>query len=366
MMKRRTTRVFLVLLAMLLLFGCVACNSGETEALSATVNSLTQERKELQDKLNNLQTELDTLKIELARANEEADSLRIELKQAQSMPTPPPLVVTETKEVTKPVPAEYAFGVDCTVNDASAVVLDGMTQVRCAPVNKEGFVFDHWEVDGKKQDTTAKTLELTVSKTTQIRAVFHERRVVKCINCHIQFLNANGNAHGKNYTEFDFEEDYTNPVTKKKEKGGLISFYITADIPKKSEIDYWLINGVKYQYPKDISKFRVEDLDEATVYEVVFKGQTKKTDNKTYYTVTCRNCTFTYNGKTAASGKVPAGAKITITGTSSSSEAYFDGTPSSVNRHFTSPTSSSSGKYVFTYTYTVNSDVSVSFAGVVN
>ena len=167
-------------------------------------------------------------------------------------------------------------------------------------------------------------------------------------------------------TEFDFEDDYTNPVTKKKEKGGLISFYITADIPKKSEIDYWLVNGVKYQYPKDISKFRVEDLDEATVYEVVFKGQAKKTDNKTYYTVTCRNCTFTYNGKTAASGKVPAGAKITITGTSSSSKADFDGTPSSVNRHFTSPTSSSSGKYVFTYTYTVNSDVSVSFAGVVN
>ncbi len=349
---------------MLLLFGCVACSSKETETLSATVNSLTQERKELQDKLNNLQTELDTLKIELAKANEEADSLRIELKQAQSMPTPPPLVVTETKEVTKPVPAEYAFGVDCTVNGASAVVLDGMTQVRCAPVNKEGFVFDHWEVDGKKQDTTAKTLELTVSKTTQIRAVFHERRVVKCINCHIQFLNANGNAHGKNYTEFDFEDDYTNPVTKKKEKGGLISFYITADIPKKSEIDYWLINGVKYQYPKDISKFRVEDLDEATVYEVVFKGQTKKTDNKTYYTVTCRNCTFTYNGKTAASGKVPAGTKITVVASgSSSSEGDF--VVNGAIRHMTS-NGGSSGNYKFTFTYTVNSDTKIDFDPEVN
>lgn len=37
---------------MLLLFGCVACSSKETKTLSATVNSLTQERKELQDKLN--------------------------------------------------------------------------------------------------------------------------------------------------------------------------------------------------------------------------------------------------------------------------------------------------------------------------
>lgn len=365
-MKREKSRVFLFALAMLLLFGCVACSSKETETLSATVNSLTQERRELQDKLSSVQTELDTLKIELARANEEADSLRTELKQAQSMPTPPPLVVTETKEVAKPVPAEYAFGVDCAVNGLSAVPLDGQTNLRCVPNDVKGFVFDHWEVDGKVQDTTAKTLELTVSKTTQIRAVFHERRVVKCINCHIQFLNAKGNAYGKSYTDFDFEDDYTNPVTKKKEKGGLISFYITADIPKKSEIDYWLINGVKYEYPKDISKFRVEDLNEATTFEVVFKGQTKKTDNKTYYTVTCRNCTFTYNGKTAASGKVPAGAKITITGTSSSSEAYFDGTPSSVNRHFTSPTSGGSGKYVFSYTYTVNSDVDVHFAGVVN
>ena len=83
-------------------------------------------------------------------------------------------------------------------------------------------------------------------------------------------------ASGKTYKEFDFEEAYKNPVTKKNTQGGLISFYIFADVPSRQEVDYWLINGVKYTFPNVIQKFRVENLDEATVYEVVFKNQTRK------------------------------------------------------------------------------------------
>lgn len=365
-MKHRMMRIFLLMLAALLLLGSVACTSKETEMLITQINTLTQERYELQSKLDAAQRSLEETEKKLQEANEEVDALHVQMDAMQAAPTSAPTVVTE---VTK-VPAEYAFGVDCTVNGAAAVMVDGDTTVTCVPNDIEGYVFDHWEVDGVAQDTTEKQLELTVSKATLIRAAFHERRVVKCINCHFQFLKANLNAGGQNYTEFDFEEEYTNPVTNEKKDGGLISFYVFADVPKNKEVDYWLINGVKYDYPANVTKFRVEDLNEATVYEVVYKGQ-KKTNATTpptvkYYNVTCHNCKFKYNGSWATSGKVPAGAQITISGTSDSSEAYFDGSPSSVNRHFTSPTSGSSGKYVFTYTYTVNSNVDVSFRGVVN
>lgn len=375
-MKRRMGKILLAVLATLLLIGCFGCTR-EDESLKEMVSFLSQERNTLQEKLDKTEEKLNSANRDLDAAKAEAETSREELQKLKNAPAPTPKVVTDTKteikEVVTKVQTEYACGVDCTVNGGMFAKLDGETKVQCVPNEIEGFVFDHWEVDGVTQDSTAKKLELTLANTAVIRAVFHERRTVKCINCHIQLLNDKGNAHGMEYTEFDFEEDYKNPVTKKTEKGGLISFYIFADIPRKQEVDYWLINGVKYQFPKDIQKFRVLELNEATVYEVVFKGQAKKTpapgntpSPTRYYNVTCHACKYKYNGTWYTSGKVPADTKITISGTSDSSEAYFDGTPSSVYRHFTSPTSGSSGKYVFTYTYTVNSDTDVTFRGVVN
>lgn len=374
-MKGRTGKILLAVLSVLLLIGCFGCR--QDESLKEMVTFLSQERSTLQEKLDKVEGTLDQTRQELNAAKSEAESSREELQKLKNAPAPTPTVVTETKteikEVVTKVQNEYACGVDCTVNGGMFAKLNGETKIKCVPNKIEGFVFDHWEVDGMTQNTTEKTLELTLSNTAVIRAVFHERHTVKCINCYLQFLNDRGNASGKNYTEFDFEEDYKNPVTKKTEKGGLISFYIFADIPRKQEVDYWLINGVKYQYPRDIQKFRVEDLNEATVYEVVFKGEGRRTSTPgntpaptRYYNVTCHACKYKYNGTWYTSGKVPAGTKITISGTSDSSEAYFDGTPSSVYRHFTSPTSGSTGKWVFSYSYTVNSDTDVSFRGVVN
>ncbi len=352
------------MLAVLLFAGSFGCSPKEDESVAALAESLMRERNDLQEKLTAAQRTLDETQKELTAAKEDAEAARQALEKVQTAPTAEPVVVTETKEVEKKIPAEYAYGVDCTVNGAESAMLDGDTKIKCVPKKIDGYVFDHWEVNGTRQDGTEKGLELTVSKTTQIRAVFHERHVVKCINCHIQFLNEKGNASGKNYTEFDFEEEYKNPVTNKKEKAGLISFYIFADTPKKQEIDYWLINGVKYQYPKDISKFRVEELNEATVYEVVFKGQTKTTSGKTY-NVVCHNCKFSYNGKTYTSGKVPAGASITIkAGPDSSSEGDFWGTPSNITRRVHS--NGFTTGYTYSWSYTVNSDVEVWFSGVVN
>lgn len=373
-MKRKTVRIFSLAFALLMLMNSVACSTGNNDTMTAMVQSLTQERKELQEKLDAVQSELNDMKYELndtknklLDAQADAEYARRELEKVRSAPTAEPSIITQTETVTE----KYAYGIDCTLNGKASVKLDGDTKVNCVANEIENYVFDHWEIDGETKENVGPTMELLVSDSTIIRAVYHERHTLKCINCHFQFLNEFRNAVGKDYTEFDFEEDYQNPNTKKTEKGGLMSFYVFADVPKKQQIDYWLINNVKYQYPKDIEKFRIENLNEATVIEVVFKGQSNPAPGKTpaptkYYNVTCHYCRYKYNGSWYSSGKVPAGTQITISGTTDSTEAYFDGSPSSVNRHFTSPHSGSSGKWVFSYTYTVNSNVDVTFRGVVN
>ncbi len=363
-MQHRTMRVFAAVLVLLMLAGSFACTPKNDESMTALVQMMTQERMDLQNKLDDTQKELNEAKTEAANAKQA-------LLDLQSAPTPEPVVVTNTETVT--VSETYAYGVGCTVNGDRSVKLDDGETITAVADEIEGYVFDHWEINNAVQDITDTTIEFAASKTTLVRAVFHERHTLKCINCHFKFLDENRNAAGQGYKEFDFEEDYQNPVTEKTEKGGLMNFYVFAEVPRDQQVDYWLINNVKYQFPQEVTKFRIEGLNEATVIEVVLKGQAKQTSTpeKTpaptkYYNVSCHNCKYKYDGAWHSSGKVPAGSQITISGTTDSTEAYFDGSPSSVNRHFTSPHSGSSGKWVFTYTYTVNSDTDVTFRGVVN
>lgn len=159
-----------------------------------------------------------------------------------------------------------------------------------------------------------------------------ERCVITCINCHFQFLNKSLNAAGEKLTEFDFEDPYINPNTKEECEGGLLSCYVTADIPKGKQIDYWLINGVEYHFPQNVTKFGVRELNEATVYEPVFKGQ-KKTEKKDkdegdeeLFSINCINCTFKSPYDSGTSGYAHAGTVITVTAGGNSSVGYWTGT----------------------------------------
>lgn len=266
----RNKRIWMILLICAFLLITAACSrKAEDSESSQIINSLLAERSQLQ-------TELEETKASL-------NETRRTLESVQSAPKPTPVVVVETKEVEVFVTrdpgssqstlaqTEYAVGVDCTVNGQARAALYGITKIVCSPVVPEGMAFDHWEVNGKRDAETKATLELSVSKSTVIRAVLHEKKIVKCINCYLEFLDAKNNAKGSKYTEFDFENEYKNPVTGSKCKGGLIDFYLFASVPRGMQVDYWLINGVKYQPPSNLTKFRVVGLDEATVYEVVFK-----------------------------------------------------------------------------------------------
>ena len=191
-------------------------------------------------------------------------------------------VVTPTPKKSTPAPTKapnpdantvYAEGIHCTINGQSRVPIQGETVLECKAEDIKGFVFDHWEVNGEAEYGFGSVASFVASEACVIRAYYHERKVLRTVNCFFQMLTKNDNASGTKYTEFDFEDAYYNPVTKTYCPAGTFSFYVTAVIPKKAEVDYWLINGVKYQFPDNtINKFRVLDLNEATTIEPVFKG----------------------------------------------------------------------------------------------
>ncbi len=384
-MKRNSvfSRILILCAAVLMLFGTGCTGVRQDSELAALTQTLINERNDLQNKLTQAEQQIDTLQGDVTAAKEAAkqaeEAARIAEEKAGTASEP--TIVTETKEVVTEIPANYAIGIDCTIDGERIFKLsDKEASVLCKADEKDGYVFDHWVIGDQVDTASGPEATFTLTGSTAVQAVYHQRRVVTTINCHLQFLNEKNNAKGANYTEFDFEEDYVNPVTKAKCAGGKISFYLTADIPKHKEVDYWLVNGVKYQYANNVTKFRVEELDENTVYEVVFKGETKtekKETPTTYYTVTCHSCTFSGGGVSGSSGKVPAGTTITVTGTSSSSDAWFDATPSSNGMgSYGSPLSSyksvkpASGSgywtYYFQYTVTINSDTEIWFRAVIN
>lgn len=198
--------------------------------------------------------------------------------QPSSTMTPPPS--EPPKATPTPVPGSastaepaYAEGVHCTINGESRVPIQGDTVLHCVAETIDGFMFDHWEINGEPEYGFGATASFVASESCVIRAYYHERKVLHTVNCYLQLLSSKSNASGAKRTEFDFEETYLNPVTKTYCPAGTLSCYITAVIPKHAEIDYWLINGVKYQFPDNsIKKFRILDLNEATTIEPVFKG----------------------------------------------------------------------------------------------
>ena len=258
-MKRNVMRIALLLFCALLLL--TGCKRNQQPASNDSNEQILAELEAIKQQLNDTKSEL------AAAVNEP--------KQDNVVSAP---VVTTTPEpvvVQKEVPVAMIFGVNCTVNGVEGVEINGQTVVRVVANKVDGYEFDHWEINDRIDDQSGAEATFTFSEATVISAVYHKHRVVKFINCWMRFLASNGEPTGDRYTEFDFENDYRNPVTGETVEGGKISFFVIADLPQGREVDYWLINGVKYQAPNNAYKFRVEEQDEATVYEVVLKKKSK-------------------------------------------------------------------------------------------
>jgi hypothetical protein len=192
--------------------------------------------------------------------------------------SPTPVAPATTPPASAPKAAEteaYAEGIHCSINGQNRVLIQGDTLIQCEAEEIDGFVFDHWEINGEPDYSFGSTATFIASDACVIRAYYHERKILRTVNCYFQLLTQKNNAQGAKYEFFDFEEAYYSPVTKSYCPAGTLSCYVTAVIPRKAEIDYWLINGVRYQFPDNsINKFRILDLNEATTIEPVFKGST--------------------------------------------------------------------------------------------
>ena len=355
-MKKNLMRLPLLLMATLLLLGTfVGCIQTNNKEMAALLQNQIDENKQLRDDIAAAQADLAAAEQERDAALAEASAAKAERDQAvaksEAIAAQPPEVKT----------LAYATGVNCKINGEDKVEVNGETKLVCTATLPEGFVVDYWVVDGEDYDTSDPELTITVSGPVTVEAVLRLRKIVTCIDCHLQFVNDKKKAEGDTYETFDFEDDYTNPVTKEEVKGGTIECYIIADVPRGEEVAYWMINGVEYHFENKTVKFRVTDLDEATVYQPVFAKNTT-----TYCKVTCTNCMFSGGGYTnATSGKVPVGTTITVT--AKYLEGRFDATPSaaSYGTH-TGTWSAAYGSYIIQYQYTVTSDTSIRFYEAIN
>lgn len=139
--------------------------------------------------------------------------------------------------------------------------------------------------------------------------------------CHIKSGTKGG---GGWITSFDFTSDYSNRATEGTEKGGQLTAKIRAKIPKGKKVAGWKLDRTEFYPSTEVNDFVVRMLNTSMTYEPLFSGKAAEPTPKVtaepkpepeiiYYTVTCKDCTFSGGGYSGAtSGKVPKGTKITV------------------------------------------------------
>jgi hypothetical protein len=193
-----------------------------------------------------------------------------ELKEQLAAATPG-VSATEGEPVAS---AQYVVAINALVypeggdpaSAASTLEITEPTSIVLTPVLPEGKVVDYWDINGQEFEATENQAPvITVDSTTFIKAVLRDELKVTSINACMQFLDEKGDPSGDEFYEYVFEYDDEYVSNK------LITVYVKAEIPDGYTVDYWKINGVPYYFNKTVTAFTVENLDETTVYEVVFK-----------------------------------------------------------------------------------------------
>ena len=253
-------------------------------------------------------------------------------------------VQSETQPVA--VKEDYVHAVNATIDGETSAAITENASFEAKAEIPEGMVVDYWTLNGVAQENSAgESFSFTAEATTVVEPVFRAEKKVTAINAELRFVDADRKPAGDAFTEFVFEDEYLNTATNENVSDGTINLEVKAVVPAGKMVDYWLINGVKYYYGTGVSSFVVEQLDEATTYEVVLKDIPVK-----YYTLTCIGC----NWKGNASASVIAGSTITINcnGTTSG-KFYVNGTKVT-------------GDYVKSVTITINSNTTVEFYATIN
>ena len=300
---------FILLLAIALLFAMFA--SGCSQQTTEPTEVQTTDEQELKDRISELESQIAEM----------------------------------TAAASSAAAARYVLGVNAlmsledTASPQSELIFTGPTSVKAIAVVPEGMALDYWCVNGIPIDGQEEEITVDVEGNTVIEAVLREELKVTTINAYIQLLNADGEPEGDKLTDYIFEE-----MPEKK-----VSIYVCAEVPDNYEIDYWIINGAPYYFNKTVTNFKVVDLSETTVFEVVLKEAAAPVAR---VSISCINCTFSGGGYTnATSGSVPKGTSITVTGsTDIGNPQYWI-----IN--------GSNKDYGKTFTYTVNVNTTFQYTG---
>lgn len=86
---------------------------------------------------------------------------------------------------------------------------------------------------------------------------------ISAVNAYIQYANSNNKGAGSKW-----ETLRVSPRD---------NIVITADVPRGKKIDYWVINGVRYDFGKQVKTIRLTNADADFQFEVVFKNSSAET-----------------------------------------------------------------------------------------
>ena len=196
---------------------------------------------------------------------------------------------------------------NCTVNGLSTLSFPVSASFTAVATLSEGQQITGWKLNGEVVDgEVSESFVFTANGTTVIEALIDgdpgktnapadpdaakkpvrkqsNTTIVQAYGATLQYLDAKGNGAGETYTELDFSEVYTNPVTGEECPARQAAFKVTADSPHSSTIDYWVIDGVRYDFVNTVKYITVTGLTEDMTIEVVYKkgsSQTLKSENK--------------------------------------------------------------------------------------
>ena len=179
-------------------------------------------------------------------------------------PTPTPPMIPELRMIEL---------VNAQVNDSGIFSLSEEGTYLARAVLPEGQCVDHWEVNGQPVDAGERrySLEFESEGVQKIEAVLREERHITCVNCYLQFLDADGNPSGWMYEELCFEYDYTVPTTGESHPGGSITAVVLPIDPEAEEPSYWVIDGEQIEGFPPAREIRLEELDRSVHIELGYE-----------------------------------------------------------------------------------------------
>ena len=125
------------------------------------------------------------------------------------------------------------------------------------------FLIDHKPPAKKKATATPKPASNSSVQGKAYQPAQEDQLEISSVGAYIQLADANGKGYGQMYGSvvMDGSED----------------ILITADIPRGKKIDYWVINGVKYEFNDTVKTILLKNADMSFTFEVVYTSTSPST-----------------------------------------------------------------------------------------